>query len=101
MNVVCESAVSYADTVRNVILAVWLAFLVVLTVADTIRDKRDMPVWKKSLYHLLAIGVKNPGSTVSSALRANGRDMLSIIKAFLLIGVILYALGLAILYFIK
>lgn len=60
-----------------------------------------MSIWKKALYHLLAIGVKNPGSTVSSALRANGRDMLNIIKVFLLIGVILYVPGIAILYFIK
>lgn len=89
MNFICENA----DTIRNVILAVWFVCLVVWTVADVRKDRRKMPLWKKVLYHTFAVGVKNPGGTVSSALRANARDMLRLIGAILLIGVILYALG--------
>lgn len=89
MNFICENA----DTIRNVILAVWFVCLVVWTVTDVRKDGRNMPLWKKVLYHTFAVGVKNPGGTVSSALRANARDILRLIGAILLIGVILYALG--------
>ena len=82
-----------SSCIELLIYACWFTLLVLWTISDVRKDERDMPLWKKVLYHTFAVGVKNPGGTVSSALKANARDMLRLIGAILLIGVILYALG--------
>lgn len=98
MCIVCGRALSDLEAA---IFALWFILLVWLTVSGVRKDRREMPLWRKIVYHSLAVGVDSPGGTIASAAKANGRILLHILKAVTLIALIIYGLGAALVYIIR
>lgn len=82
------------SNLETAIFAIWFILLVWLTVSGVRKDMRKMPLWKKIVYHTLAVGVDSPGNTIGSACRANLLYLLRLLRVLALIAIVIFGLWL-------